>query len=294
MTRYIDRPPRIQPELPEGDVVIPTPPADETRQQSLVQQLIPLVTIAGYFLITLTTGGRSGLSRWLIVPMGLAVMISFAYSYYSQREAKREQLLRDQAYNERLNAARREVLQQHDMQRRFYIHNHPNPEQSLLIGIAASRADENEQAAQLAARLWERRVEDKDFCSLRLGIGVKPSTVNYKLSESGDAQRPQMLEAQRLLDDAQFVSDVPITIPLREKPPEVGTVTADEKARHAIGIIGTHTTSVYRYIWSLTADFVTLQSPNDVTLRVLGTGAASDQWIGCGRYRIQMMIRDSA
>ena len=49
---YIDRPPRIQPELPSDEIEIPPPPEKEnTGMSRLIQVALPLLTIVGYILI---------------------------------------------------------------------------------------------------------------------------------------------------------------------------------------------------------------------------------------------------
>ena len=48
MGQYIDRPPRIQPELPEGKREIPQPPSlNIPAYDVLIQSALPLVTIIG-------------------------------------------------------------------------------------------------------------------------------------------------------------------------------------------------------------------------------------------------------
>jgi len=65
---YIDRPPRIQPELPVGEVPIPRPQLPSRQMSGQLLQLgLPLVTILGYAFIAMF-GGRQG-SSMLLVPM---------------------------------------------------------------------------------------------------------------------------------------------------------------------------------------------------------------------------------
>ena len=74
MPEFTNRPPRIQPELPYGEVTIPNPPSTETTgRQQLVQVALPLVTIIGYVFVSATGQGRSLL---LLIPMGLSVVVS--------------------------------------------------------------------------------------------------------------------------------------------------------------------------------------------------------------------------
>jgi hypothetical protein len=74
MPEFASRPPRIQPELPFGEIPIPNPPATETGGgQQLIQIALPLVTIVGYVFVSAMGQGRSLL---LLIPMGLSVIAS--------------------------------------------------------------------------------------------------------------------------------------------------------------------------------------------------------------------------
>lgn len=69
---FIDRPPRIQPELPFDEIEIPAPPAkDKGGYQQLIQFALPLMTIVGYVLIS--SMGGAGRSPLLLIPMALSV-----------------------------------------------------------------------------------------------------------------------------------------------------------------------------------------------------------------------------
>ena len=76
---YIDRPPRIQPELPFDEIEIPSPPEkEEGGYTQLIQVGLPLITIMGYVLIA--TLGGSGRSPWLLIPMALSVVASTVFA----------------------------------------------------------------------------------------------------------------------------------------------------------------------------------------------------------------------
>ncbi|MBI4630818.1 MAG: hypothetical protein HY740_03720, partial [Chloroflexi bacterium] len=50
---YIDRPPRIQPELPVAEVDIPEPPGQQQGgEQSVITLIVPLVTIVGFVFVS--------------------------------------------------------------------------------------------------------------------------------------------------------------------------------------------------------------------------------------------------
>jgi len=82
---YIDRPPRIQPELPIAEIDIPQPPDEKKRsEQGVITMLIPLVTILGFVLVS---GSGSAL---LIIPMGLAMVLSVGVALVTARRERKE------------------------------------------------------------------------------------------------------------------------------------------------------------------------------------------------------------
>ena len=57
---YIDRPPRIEPELPSGMYNIPNPPENENNVGQLLQQaFLPMIMILGYIITSMFGQGRN-------------------------------------------------------------------------------------------------------------------------------------------------------------------------------------------------------------------------------------------
>lgn len=276
---YIDRPPRIQPDLPQGEIPIPAPPGRENRAlQSLIQLLLPMVTIGGYLLMGLFGRGRS---IAMMIPMGLSVLASVGYSLYSRNQGSAEQEEKEAAYREKLIELRQKMQESHDSQKRFYYYNYPGSEESLMVVSKSMRNIENREIGKrpVESRLWERRTHDSDFGQVRIGLGNLPSTQQFKLQGEGAFEDPQMREALRLQDDGRYIDDVPIMIPLRLPP---GTDEQDARAmsmvKHALGVIG-QADDVYPFINAFLTHYVTFHSPNDTQLFVLSQIEAESKWL---------------
>ena len=86
---FIDRPPRIQPELPFDEIEIPAPP-DKPKGgwERLIQVALPLITIIGFIAVSSMGGNRNPL---MVLPMALAVVASTGFAVYSYFKEKREQ-----------------------------------------------------------------------------------------------------------------------------------------------------------------------------------------------------------
>ena len=67
--KYVERPPRLQPELPQAEHNIPEPPDEgQAQAQPLIQVFLPLVTSLGYVLLNVLGKGRNLL---MMLPMAI-------------------------------------------------------------------------------------------------------------------------------------------------------------------------------------------------------------------------------
>lgn len=278
---YIDRPPRIQPELPFDEIEIPGPPDKEQRGwERLLQVALPALTIVGYLVISMTGRGRS---LALMIPMGLSVVGSIAFSLYSHRQEKLRQAAQELAYYEKITEMTAEMNQQHDQQRRFYNYNYSNVDKMMqLAETARVEVEKERRSLRSETRLWERRTSDTDFGVVRLGMGTLPSSVIYTLGEVDNDDDPQMREALKLEDDSRFVSNIPVILSLRPTAPdedseEDGPEAEDTRtpATHALGIAG-RKSSVYHYVRAMVSHFAVFHAPTDARIKVLATN--KDEW----------------
>jgi DNA segregation ATPase FtsK/SpoIIIE-like protein len=285
---YIDRPPRIQPELPFEEIPIPGPPdKDEEGNARLIQVGLPLITIIGYVLVSAMGSGRS---PWLMVPMALSVFASVGFSIYSFRKEKQRQAEIEQAYEERLVELNKEMHNYHDQQRRFYRYNYPDQATTFrLVESARVEAEKPDRTLRAETRLWERRTSDDDFGVVRLGLGTLPSTVKYVLGDVENFDDPQVREAMKLEADSEYVSEIPVILSLR-KPPEEDKLEEsndDEEKQeadaeripvtHALGIAGQRDW-VYEFVRAMLAHYVVFHAPMDSRLYVLASRKREWAW----------------
>ncbi len=77
---YIERPPRIQPELPQETIDIPSPPDQRSGGiADLMHIALPLLMIVGYTMVAFM--GGHGSNPLLIVPMALSIVASTIFSW---------------------------------------------------------------------------------------------------------------------------------------------------------------------------------------------------------------------
>ncbi|HRF48307.1 MAG TPA: FtsK/SpoIIIE domain-containing protein, partial [Anaerolineales bacterium] len=284
---YIDRPPRVQPELPVAQVPIPAPPSRTgAGGQDIVQMILPLITIVGFVAVS----GTGNLL--LILPMGGAMLLSVAYSIYQAWRAGQIYKLKEKQYKDTLVELRQDMNRQHNAQRLHYRFNYPDV--STLLDVAARK-----EVSRFGSRLWERRPGDRDFGAVRIGSGSRPSTVVYVLQggaggDGGDAS-PLLRDAAQLAADSLVLSDVPITIPLRPAfaPPPAPTSGGDAgaapaqapgnsegllPAKHTLGIFGANPTQAADYARAMLAHFCGFHSAQDTRLYVVGHPHSETSW----------------
>ena len=279
---YIDRPPRIQPELPIEEINLPSPP-DENRisTQDIGTMFLPLISILGFALVS---GSRNPL---FMVPMAIAMLLSIAFAFFRTRKEARELEEKKKEYAEMLAEKRQEMSRYQNAQRIFYHHNYPDV--STIYEIASRK-----ETSRFGSRLWERRTTDVDFGTIRLGVGTRPSTVVYRMGDSTDPieQTPLMKDASKLCQDSEFVTNVPITVPLRpffkdqnenaekEQADQEGLKpgSKDIPARQSIGIFGKNPTNTADFARAIVAHFTTFHSATDTRLHIIGYPAAKENW----------------
>jgi S-DNA-T family DNA segregation ATPase FtsK/SpoIIIE len=286
---FIDRPPRIQPELPFDEIEIPSPPEkEEGGYTQLIQVGLPLLTIIGYVLIA--TLGGSGRSPWMLIPMALSVVASTGFAFYTYLKEKQRSKEIARAYSDRLVALNKEMNGYHDQQRRFYRYNYPDRAVTFrIVRNARLEVEKPERTLRTEARLWERRVEDEDFGAVRLGIGTLPSTVTYVLGDVENFDDEQVRAAMKLEEDSKFVSDIPVIINLRQPPQEEEEFDKEEDettssprtpVTHALGIAGhpQDRTAVYEFTRAFLGHFVAYHAPMDARLYVLASSKQEWAW----------------
>ncbi|MBX3010470.1 MAG: AAA family ATPase [Caldilineaceae bacterium] len=285
----IDRPPRIQPELPFDRIEIPNPPVQENNgMMQLLQMAMPMLLIVSMLFVTVSGGG--GRSYLLVIPMLLSVFGMSGFAFYSYRRERQKREAIRKAYRARLVDLNQEMHNYQDMQRRFYDYNYPDvPALYRIVQATQREAQRHEPQLRTEARVWERRVADEDFGVVRLGIGTLPSTVIYTLSQTDSVEDELAREAMKLADDSRYVENIPVIVALRAPLPHdqpgsdegEPTTAQDDTPRtpftHALGIAGKADT-VYQFAHVLVAHFALFHAPSDARLYLLGTTSTAWDW----------------
>src|ERR1700732_2044226 len=208
------RPARSYPEAPPStEVVIVAPPTLHTPTpgaSSWLQYLVPVIGSAGSLAFVVLYHNvvmliLAGVTMALSVGLGIAMRLQQNFGLKHKRKADRERYLKYLV--ERETSLQRGAAIQQGMDARLY------PDLQKLWSFVMRRQN-----------LWERRREDDDFLSVRIGLGPKPlrSPVTLELGSNPLVEYdPDLLSrAQDLVSRYATLPWAPMVQPLRQ----VGTV----------------------------------------------------------------------
>ncbi len=226
------RPPRMRAPVGFGRVAFPSDPRPPNRAPvQLFALLTPVLAAAAMALIAhqvafLAIAGLTPL-------MGVGTLVT---DRHRGRSSHRRQL---DEYRQRLDDARSQLDGLLRDELRSLRDIHPDPGSALLRALMPS------------SRVWERRREDDDFLTLRVGTGAVPASVEV----SGVPPGPG--------DAAPLLNDAPVTLSLR--------------SWRALGIAGPRPLA-RELARAIVATAATFQSPRDLAITVLTGEACGPDW----------------
>jgi S-DNA-T family DNA segregation ATPase FtsK/SpoIIIE len=232
-----NRPPRLHPPDRQTTFRLPSPPNEQNRTGlPWLVMLLPLLLSVVLAVV---------MDRWYMLMFGIFSPVMMLGSYLqTKKQGKltyRQQLAE---YRERSGRIEADVEQALVAERLALRLAAPDPALALLIANGPR------------ARLWERRPDDPDYLSLRIGVGDLPSEVTV--------EDPEQLEHRR--KTVRTAYDVPVTVPLAE--------------RGVLGVAGRGDLPRRLAAWFV-AQLAVLQSPRDTEVYVLtdSDGARSWDWL---------------
>jgi len=247
------RSPRIIRAVPQGEMEIDASPGLGSKPEinwltTLMPTLATLLISVAMMAITKSAG------MLMSAPMMLIGVAVTAINYRAQtrkfEESEAELRRKYRAYLDEKEARLKEAAR---LQRDAACFYNPSPEQCLTM---ARHAD---------SRLFERTTADKDFLSVRVGVGSEPLCVRVRAPQSGFVLREDALSsaAQNLAERYREVSDVPVLCDLLHAP--------------TLGLVGERMLTV-RLAQAILVQLSTLHGSDDVRLAVIYAEKEQEQW----------------
>jgi S-DNA-T family DNA segregation ATPase FtsK/SpoIIIE len=253
------RSPRLQPELPGGEIEIPAPPPSPAEPAmsltAVAFSLLPgLLGAVVMYLFARSSGGAGWNYLGYSLPMmagGYLVQVGHFYS--QKRKYQRDLEHRETKYRTRIQAHRQDLARLRGEQ------------QTVMRQTDPDAAECAARAGRLDSRLWERSPVDADFLTVRLGLGTLPFGVTVKAPRAPDALDPDPLqqEAASLAGEFAAVPGVPVRLPLR--------------AAGVAGVVGPRS-QVVEAVRQLAVQVAAHHSPDEVKLAVLLPAAEAGEW----------------
>jgi S-DNA-T family DNA segregation ATPase FtsK/SpoIIIE len=259
LDRDFNRAPRVRTPLPSGEIEIPAPPSmPQAPSASWWSILLPILGIGIFMGITITANENT--SPALMLGSGAMMLASVGASvanHLQQRKNYQKDLdERRSAYTQALKKVKKELDDARQAQQEALLRTDPDPEDCLS------------RVLNLDVSLWERRPQDEDFLSLRIGAGEVPLSVkliHHKppavMPPDQDAKLHQ--QAVDLGNTHAMLPDVPITTHLTD----VGIlgVAGPPPIQHAL-------------LRGMLSSLVTQHSPDEVKLVAFLPYSQREEW----------------
>jgi DNA segregation ATPase FtsK/SpoIIIE, S-DNA-T family len=247
-----NRPPRIMLTFPLKDMTAPAPPTKEDVPDfpNMWMLTIPIAMVLTMCFVYFDINHWTMVQAASLLPIALVSVMSpiatIMASLQKRGQVSKKNRTNTKRYTKFIAEMREQLDQQTDEQRRIATIIDPPP--ALLEARIRERS-----------RLWERRPEDTDFLSIRVGLGPRPLALTLTVSVDDPLNSLTVL-ATRLRDDFSSVPNMPCTVSLTKVK--------------ALGISGIRQ-EVVALTRSMLCQLATAHSPEEV--RILGIYPASQQ-----------------
>ncbi len=254
-----NRPPRIQEPFSPIEIEVPAPPQPEQeRKQPLLMAILPMTSILfmGIFYLGIAASNPSTASRgWIMaIPMlGIGiftVITSLIVSSYQKHEQKLQHIRQLRDYHRQLDKKESRLVSGNALHRAWLLNNFSSPEDIIR------------KVQNLELRLWERRPDDLDFMSVRLGVGKTPSLITINPPDP-DIPAPEIRRAFGIYTRYRDLIEAPIVVSLQQS--------------RSIGVVGSRSQALSA-VYSILAQLVTYHSPDDLNVYLFAPEHRYKNW----------------
>ncbi len=255
-TVVFNRPPRVAgPELPANEVELQDPPElSPPKKPNFTYMLYMLPMMLGMSMSGLSAarpGGNTALTMLGPGMMGLS-MLGMGFMMMGRQGGDDSMPADRRDYLRYLSMTRQEVRELIDQQRDAVFWQHPDPDRLTAL------IDDD--------RLWERRLDDEDFCRLRVGLG--PQRLAAKLTPPAtrpveDLEPLSAISLRRFIEAHQTIGDLPIAVAM---------------TRFSKILLRGDGDAIDAMARAVVAQLATLQSPKEVRIVMCATSNRQHSW----------------
>ncbi len=216
-SEYFQRPPRFKRMIEKKSFDVDPPTQSEKEEEMpIIYTIGPMMLmgvtslISGLEAIMNVVEGKSSFKENMapiitcIAMLGSMVLFPFLQLMYKKFADIRKERKRRKKYKKYVNKKKEEILQEIEIQRQILIENNLPLDETARIILNKGRLIRN------------RKIEDPDFLSVRLGIGTVKPEIEIKLPEEHFTMDEDNLRDvyQAMFDDIKNIENVPVTVNL--------------------------------------------------------------------------------
>ena len=264
---YYYRSPRIIPQIKTEKVIINEPPElQEDNQKPMLLALGSSIAISVVMIISFSNTIKSVLS-------GTATAIDIIVSVISTLAMLAAMLLIpvlnnnwERSVKEKYEIKRQNRYKSYLDEKNTLIESIKNKQRSILCENFLSSDECIQAILSNEHRLWERKIQDDDFLTIRLGLGKVPLDVDITYPQEKFTMVDDNLVAllNKILTDAQYINNAPITLSFIKN--------------RVSAIVSKNDVFTVKYIKNLIVQLITFHSYEDLRLVFLLNEKTSKEW----------------
>lgn len=215
------RSPRLKMSTPSKVIEIESPPSMGGKPEiNWLSTLLPAFSTASIAVIIAAVMGSVMMLVYSLPMTVVGLIISITNYFRQKKKYATQEVLRLNKYSEHLNSVTHEI--EHYQREQIRALEAADPDTNTCLSIASN----------LDHRLWQRRVTDADFLSVRLGSGKVSSSVDIHFPKTSLSLEEDELasQPQRIYEKYRFVDGAPIT--------------CDINRSQVCGIVGPHSDAI--------------------------------------------------
>ena len=264
---YYYRAPRIKNKIECENIKIDPPPQREKRDEMPMALVLGSTVSMSAIMLTsvfssiqgIKNGTRSTTENVLSLIVAFAMLMSMIMfpmleRKWQKRQKDKYEKKRQKKYREYIDSKVNEIDKIMGRQKSILFENYPSAEKCSDIILSKD------------ARLWERKIEDYDFLSIRLGIGDVPSEIKIEYPEKQfDMDDDNLVEIlNTVANKSKILKKVPIILPLAKQ--------------NISGIISYDELELRRFMQDIIMQLITFHSYTDLKLVFLLKEDELNRW----------------
>lgn len=253
---FYARAPRITNQIEKEKIKIEGPPQKQEKDEKpLIYTIGPSLAMGIVMLISISStisgvqnGTASGQRIVASVAMTIAMLISMIMfpilnNKYEKKKKEKREIKRQIKYKEYINKKNQQIDEVMTKQKRILFNKYLSAEECAQIILNKD------------PRLWERRKEDDDFLSIRLGIGDVPleADIEYPNKEFSMDEDNLIELINSIAKKSKVIKDAPISVSLTSKNISSAIIEDDKRTTE-------------KFVQNLVMQLVALHSYTDLKL----------------------------